>query len=334
MDIDIVVPWVNGNDPKWIQKKQNFSGGAVTEDRDSKNVELNGNEKYRDSGTLLYVLRSIEKYAPWIHHVFLITDEQTPDWINEKFEKLTIVDHKDYIPSRWLPTFSSNPIILNVHRIPRLSEHFILFNDDMILNREVKSTDFFSQSGKPVDIGVYSVIPSFEKFSHLILNNTNVINKYFSKWNGIKRKFSGFFNFKYGKSLIRTVLALPWDGISGFYNPHMPIPYLKSTFETVWKKEGQWLSDTSSHKFRSDDDLTDWVMRYWQIQSGDFKAGSIKFSKYYLQNETQKIINDLKTSKHHMICINDTPMTKDADIDLSLKKALELKFDRSSKFEK
>lgn len=334
MKIDIVLPWVDGGDPVWASKKLHYQNNGDGDIDYSETQELNGNEKYRDSGTLKYVLRSIVKYAPWVNHIYLVTDHQVPDWLTTDSPLLTVVNHDEYIPKKWLPTFSSNPIILNSFRINNLSEHFILFNDDMILNANVKPTDFFKNDGLPVDIGVYSVIPSFEDFSHLILNNTIVVNKHFSKWTGIKSNFFGFFNFKYGKNLMRTFLSLPWHGISGFYNPHLPIPYLKSTFEKVWQEEDQWLSETSAHKFRENTDLTDWVVRYWQIQSGQFHPGSIKFGQYYLQNQTAAIMEDLAHAKHKIVCINDTPMTKTDEIDDRVVRALESKFDFHSKLEK
>ncbi|WP_223875889.1 Stealth CR1 domain-containing protein [Paucilactobacillus kaifaensis] len=335
MKIDIVLPWVNGEDRSWLEKKNQYRIKNDDEIEGEETLEeLNGVEKYRDSGTLKYVLRSIFKFAPWVNHIYLITDHQIPDWINVKYPLITIVNHEDFIPTQWLPTFSSNAIILNSFRIKNLSEHFILFNDDMILNDQVEPGNFFTKKGLPVDIGIYSVIPSFEDFSHMILNNTIVINKYFNKWSGIRANFFSFFNVKYGRSLLRSFLALPWHGITGFYNPHMPISYLKSSFEIVWEYEEKWLSETSSHKFRASSDLTDWVVRYWQLQSGKFKAGSINFGKYYLQTQTHEIIKDLNDSKHKIICINDTPMTKNGEIDTKIKYALESKFDFKSKFEK
>ncbi|WP_252902686.1 stealth conserved region 3 domain-containing protein [Paucilactobacillus hokkaidonensis] len=143
-----------------------------------------------------------------------------------------------------------------------------------------------------------------------------------------------FFNFKYGSNLVRTILALPWHGVTGFYNPHMPIAYLKSSFQEVWQKENSWLSETSSHRFRESTDLTDWVVRYWQLQSGKFKAGSTKFGKYYLQDQTEQIVVDLEQSSHKVICINDTPMTKDGVIDQKVSEALEAKLSINLVFEK
>ena len=53
MDIDLVYLWVNGNDPKWIAKR-NACIGKPTDKQE------NCAGRYADSGELKYSLRSIE----------------------------------------------------------------------------------------------------------------------------------------------------------------------------------------------------------------------------------------------------------------------------------
>ncbi|WP_331836427.1 hypothetical protein [Erysipelothrix piscisicarius] len=71
----------------------------------------------------------------WVNNVYLITYGHLPDFLNVDHPKLKIINHTDYIPSDYLPTFSSHTIELNMHRIEGLSEHFVYFNDDMFLNQ-------------------------------------------------------------------------------------------------------------------------------------------------------------------------------------------------------
>lgn len=66
-----------------------------------------------------------------------------PEWLNTECPKLRIVRHEEYIPSEYLPTFNSNVIELNLHRILDLSERFINFNDDMFVIGETQKSDFF-----------------------------------------------------------------------------------------------------------------------------------------------------------------------------------------------
>ena len=114
MDIDFVIPWVDGTDSQWSQKCSRFlpENSALEECR------------YRDWGLLKYWFRAVECYAPWVRKIHFVTDGQIPDWLNTEHPKLHVVNHGDYIPKEYLPTFSSHTIELNLHRIAGLSEHF------------------------------------------------------------------------------------------------------------------------------------------------------------------------------------------------------------------
>lgn len=43
---------------------------------------------------LRYSLRSIEKFAPWIRHVFVVTNGQIPYWLNLDCPRISIVTHE------------------------------------------------------------------------------------------------------------------------------------------------------------------------------------------------------------------------------------------------
>ena len=134
MDIDFVVLWVDGNDPVWQTEKAGFSPEKVT--------DANDDNRYRDWGLMRYWFRAVEKYAPWVRKVHFVTWGHLPSFLNVNSPKLHIVRHEDYMPSEWLPTFSSHSLEMNIHRIPGLAEHFVYFNDDMFLTRPMKKTDF------------------------------------------------------------------------------------------------------------------------------------------------------------------------------------------------
>ncbi|MGK4058671.1 Stealth CR1 domain-containing protein [Loigolactobacillus coryniformis] len=299
MDIDIVLPWVDGSDPKIAQKRE----AALRDWR--LDYDLNSADRFRDTDLLKYAIVSIKKFAPWVHKVYLVTDGQKPDWFIED-DMFTVVDHRAFIPAQYLPTFNSNVIELNVWRIRGLSEHFILFNDDIILNQPVTPLDFFSADGQPKDTAIYSVIPADNYFSHIILNNMVVLNKYFGKWDGLKKKWSNFIHYKYGKLLFRSLLSLPWDSIVGFYNPHIPTSYKKSNFKKIWELEPNKLDQVSRNRFREKSDLSHWLVRYYQLQSNDFSPRNANFGQFYEQSETQAIIADIDYSKHKVLCINDS----------------------------
>ena len=140
--IDIVFPWVDGSDPAWQESKRQYSGSPADDDE----------VRFRDWGLLKYVFRGIEQNLPWVRKVHFITCGHLPEWLNTDCPRLHVVKHSDYIPEQWLPTFSANPIELNIHRIPDLSEQFIYMNDDMFFVKPMEPEDFF-RNGKQ-DIGI------------------------------------------------------------------------------------------------------------------------------------------------------------------------------------
>ena len=113
-DIDFVITWVDGNDLEWKREKVARLGHT---DMDISVNADDRKERYRDWDNLRYWFRGVEKYAPWVHKIYFVTCGQKPDWLNENHDKLVLVNHEDYIPHEYLPTFSANPIELNFHRI-------------------------------------------------------------------------------------------------------------------------------------------------------------------------------------------------------------------------
>lgn len=327
MKIDFVVTWVDESDPEWIKQKKMY--GKYDD-------ILNSEARYRNWEFLKYWFRSIEKNAPWVHKVFFITAGHVPSWLNQDYKKVTVVKHTDYIDDEYLPTFNSNVIELNVSNITGLSEHFVSFNDDMFLNGKVSKQDFF-KNGSPRDMGVFSpIIPDYGGISSTVLNNVTIINKYFSKKKVINKNPLKFFNVRYGKHIVKNVCTLPWSQVLGFYDNHIPISYKKSTFEKVWRIEKSDLTKTLTHRFRKSSDLSHWLMRYWQICEGDFLPRSTRFGQYYTAGpDDNRIINDIRESRHKVICVNDSDELRDFNKTKSLiNEEFKKKYGEKSKFEK
>lgn len=142
IDIDLVYLWVDGSDPKWIAKRNACIG-------ESAEIDKNCKGRYADSGELKYSLRSVEKYAPWIRKIFIVTDNQIPKWLDVSNPKIRIVDHAEILPVECLPCFNSTIIEHHLHRIPGLSEYFLYANDDMLINRPVSPETFFAEDLLP-----------------------------------------------------------------------------------------------------------------------------------------------------------------------------------------
>lgn len=144
-DIDVVFTWVDGTDPLWVHRKrkavEDITHEALTENAAA-------DLRFIDHDELRYSLRSIEQYAPWVRHIWIVTDKQVPSWLNLEHPRVSIIDHTDIAPeSTALPTFNSHAIEANLHRINGLAEHFLYFNDDMFLSSFVSPEVFFSANG-------------------------------------------------------------------------------------------------------------------------------------------------------------------------------------------
>ena len=112
ISIDLVYMWVDGNDPKWIEKKQRYM-----------DKKINTVGRYVDNQELKYSLRSVEKNLPWIRKIFIFTDDQIPVFLDISHPKIEIVHHSQIIPNEILPLFNSSLIeyfiyTLNIFVIP------------------------------------------------------------------------------------------------------------------------------------------------------------------------------------------------------------------------
>ncbi|MDR1072028.1 MAG: Stealth CR1 domain-containing protein [Rickettsiales bacterium] len=147
MKIDLVYLWVDGDDPKWKAKKD----AALASAGRPIPAHSTNQARFVEHDELKYSLRSAEKFAPWINHIYIVTDDQRPKWLADN-PKVTVVDHKDIVPAELLPTFNSNMLEYFIQNIPGLAEHFLYANDDMFFGRPVDPGFFFDKKGDPIVI--------------------------------------------------------------------------------------------------------------------------------------------------------------------------------------
>ncbi|MDX3232830.1 stealth family protein [Streptomyces sp. ME19-01-6] len=145
--IDVVYTWVDGADPAWRRRRAEWTPDA--DDAAGPYHEQAANEaRYANRDELRYSLRSLHMYAPWVRHIYLVTDDQVPPWLVSSHPGITVVDHRDIFDDpRVLPTFNSQAIETRLHHIDGLAEHFLYFNDDVFLGSPVTPQDFFLASG-------------------------------------------------------------------------------------------------------------------------------------------------------------------------------------------
>lgn len=113
----------------------------------SQNEDISAS-RFEDNEELRYSLRSLEKHAPWVRHIYIVTNGQIPSWLNMDNPRLTVVSHEEiFVNKSHLPTFSSPAIESHLHRIKGLSDKFIYLNDDVMFGKEVWPDDFYTEAG-------------------------------------------------------------------------------------------------------------------------------------------------------------------------------------------
>ena len=295
--IDIVFPWVDGNDPAWQAEKAEFSNAPG----DKRII------RYRDWDNLQYVFRGIEKFLPWVRTVHFITWGHLPAWMNPDCPKLHIVNHKDYIPKEYLPTYSANTIELNMHRIEGLTENFIYMNDDMFFLRSLAPTEYF-QDGKPVDTAIQNVLQFRRRdgIDHIVANDLICLNQNFQKRQCIRANRKKWFSPAYGVGGLQNAYLMPLTNFTGFVDYHVPYAYSKSTLIELWDKETDILEKTCTHKFRTSEDVNQWLMRYWQLAKGDFVPAKSNRGKLFAIGAQDVEIEDaIVHQKYNAICLSD-----------------------------
>ncbi|MCM1056197.1 MAG: stealth family protein [Firmicutes bacterium] len=300
-EIDFVVTWLNESDPDWRRSREKYAPGEGEDGRA---------ERYRDWGLFRYWFRGVEKFAPWVRKVHLVTWGHIPEWLNTDCPRLNVVRHEDIIPAEFLPTFNGNVIEIYLYRIRGLAEQFVYFNDDMYLTKPVKP-EYFFRGGLPCDmLALQPVVANRDNpvMSHLFLNNALVLSKYFDKRENVRRQPGSYFHIGYPPLYFcYNFLELFFPRFTGFYTVHGPMPFLKSTFQELWEKEGEALEKMSANRFRSRDDLTPYLFREYQKLSGRFRPKNIQqdFAFFTVIGKTDRLLRTIRKQKKKTICIND-----------------------------
>ena len=322
MKIDFVILWVDGNDPKWQEELFQYL---------QKSDEDKCKTYFRDWDNLHYIFRAFEQFTPWVRKIHFVTWGHLPAWLNTHHPKLNIVKHKDILNTENLPVFNSNAIEPSLYRIQDLSEKFVLFNDDFFITTPLQKERFF-KNGLPCDSLVSNALSSSSGVGHFVLNNIEIINRYYSKRESIFSHPIQWFHYKYGMDMFRNIALLPWSRFTGFVDPHQPQPFLKSTFEEVWDKEKKVLEKTSASKFRNCTDVNQYLFRYWQLAKGEFMPTSMKDTKYITMNMTNlrngEVTKSIVSRKFAMLCLNDSEEIQTEDEFKEAKKIIQEAFEK------
>ena len=308
--IDLVYLWVDGNNPEWQAKRAAFLDGKTDN-------SLTNSRSYLNNDELKYSLRSVERYAPWIRNIFILTDNQKPKWLDISNPKIKIIDQNDILPNKSLPCFNSNVLEHFLYKIPNLSEHFLLSNDDMFLNRTVLPNTFFAADGFPI---IRLNRKPFRRF------------RWFLREQILKKPHK-----LYSKALFNAA-ELVKNKFGVFYNglPHHNIDsYLKSdclrVSEQIFKDE---IDLMKMNHVRSSNDIQRVIYSYVALaeKRGHLQHVSSKDS-LHVHIQKERHYERLEKINPTFFCLNDTEYADDNDR-IKLKEWLNNRFAKKSQFEK
>lgn len=235
LKIDAVITWVDGDDPKHIAKRNTYGDSKIANRED-----IGGITRFRSVGEIFYCVASLNKFAPWLNKIYIVTDEQDPmldQKINELFPNghipMEIVDHKVIFRDHeeYLPTFNSISIESMTWRIPGLSEHYIEFNDDLILAAPTTPEDFFTEQGRVVCYGERR-LKLFVRLSRLL-----------------KFRVDGSKSVSFKESMLNATSFCDKDPYFIMLY-HTPKSLLKSVYEEHYTAHPEHLIHNIKHRFR------------------------------------------------------------------------------------
>ncbi len=146
--IDAVISWVDGNDPIYQKKLQDFCKAHNL----NRNIVIEPT-RINQVNEIYYCLECLSRNTPWLRNIYIITNQQTPAAIknlkNKKFsQKIKIIDQNTLLESLNIntPIFNSVSAEWLIWLIPNLSTNFIYLNDDFFITRPMQPEDFFTKS--------------------------------------------------------------------------------------------------------------------------------------------------------------------------------------------
>ncbi len=318
-DIDFVILWVDGSDPKWQAEYDAYSKKHIFSEDLLAREKISGKRRYRDWGMLRYIFRSIDTCTPWVRRIHLITCRHFPVWLNKGHPKLNLLTHHDiFRVHSHLPTFNTNAIHANLDGIKALAEQFVLFDDDTLILRKTPSSHFF-EKGLPRDRIEYNTLYQWDDdrwWIDALHRNMLKIHSHF-KLNALKVIALPLIHPAYGKKLnrsnFRKFLSSLIKNRSAFFSPlpvfHRPRPILKQCMIRCIQAFKDDFIETSRSRFRGTNDMLINICQYWHLLER-------KFIPFFEENESRvvKITNYKKIAAEaddifkpdvRFLCIND-----------------------------
>lgn len=272
--IDYVVPMVFHKDSLW---RETFRcvGGMYDESN------LNDFVRYRSWGTEELLIKCVRKFMPWVRNIYILLaqESQVQNWMLGG--GLNIMFHRDFIPSRFLPTFNSREIEMFLKDIPGISDRFVYGNDDMFPISPLSEEDFFVD-GKPcikMTVKEYPSAPN--NFQEACMCGLNFVAS------------------EFGKKYTTTWLK----------NGHSIAPILKSTCEHLWQR-GKDEIEASISPFRKRNNFNQYIYSWYQYLSGQYIDKAPIRTYVSTKRSISEVVSAIKEC-NGIVCVNDNECVYD-----------------------
>jgi hypothetical protein len=312
LPVDMVFTYVDGNDPgyaaartRYRQECSNPSPENIAFDAGDRDI------RFRNVGEIVYSVNSALKYLPWIRTIFLVTETQNPPLAPHLLEsgRIRIIHPEEFIPPRYLPTFSSNVIESFLFRIEGISEIFLYNNDDYMHFAPIPPDFFYT-----MDQGTAALeLHAYPAFYRWVLCRLASLSR------------------RYRTNLHTFMIANTYDllrkACCGFSRRDILVPvhatkiWRTATALKVEEEFGDILEATRLRKFRNADDLSYYTIlysmenklnprnhlhRHWM---GSMRAPNAmyNFSAISMFGNKRMLWHRILQSQARLACLNDIP---------------------------
>lgn len=180
--MDILLPYVDMDDPEWLQVFMEAKGMHPRNERAYRAFLAPFKRRFSSHGLFKYWWRALEANYRSLGkvHLLLMQESQYPSFLRKDDPRIVVHYHDEFIPKEYLPCFNSSTIELCAIRNLELSDNFILANDDMYTNSPVDDT-CFEQDGKPLAFKVsgnsYGMANTFR---HTLTNGHSLVWRHYN----------------------------------------------------------------------------------------------------------------------------------------------------------
>lgn len=308
--IDLVMTWVDGADTGWLARKHAALGAGHGQPPGGSAAS----SLFRDNGELRYALRSIERNAPWFRTLYLVTDDQVPDWLDTANPRLRLVSHRELFEGiGHRPTFNSHAIAARLHHLPGLSDHYIYLNDDIFFGRPASPDLFFLSNG---------VARFFVSKSTLPVNHAEGAPPH----EQARRNAATVIEKEFGVAVTNNFF-------------HVPVTQRRDVLTELEERFPDMFMRTWRSQFRSttDVEVNGWLHHYWAYCTGRAVPGRIRYDYFRAaaDDDTRRRMAQLLTRRDYdVFCVNDDDGSTEVERRKNVVDYLERYFPKPSSFEK